>query len=227
MCDEGRFTYKEIRERRVAGARVLGEPAPLDKAMAFAAERLGRTARDLGAPMGVVLNAQATNEDNCALAAGRREALGITHVYMAGRAHRARSAPTTILRSADVNPNTAGVRLWPAPAPRASRQLLATTCRRRALRGLWILGDHVDLDEEAQAALEKLDVVVYQSPHENFLSDRGARAPAGGQLGRGARHLRQRQGAWCSGCGAAVEPPGEARPHHELISLVAHKLGLC
>src|SRR5579859_1348071 len=63
MCDEGRLTYHEIRNRRVAGARVLGEPASMDKAIAFAAERIA-ACKTSGAPLGIVLNGQATNEDN-------------------------------------------------------------------------------------------------------------------------------------------------------------------
>src|SRR5262249_51176207 len=46
MCDEGRFTYKEVRHRRHSGVRIgsgkglLAQAASIEKAVAFAAERL-------------------------------------------------------------------------------------------------------------------------------------------------------------------------------------------
>jgi NADH-quinone oxidoreductase subunit G len=221
MCDEGRFTYHEIRNRRVAGARVLGEPASVEKAIAFAAERIA-ACKTAGAPLGIVLNAQATNEDNFALLQVAKS-LGITQVYMAGRP-MVEGRADNILRSADVNPNTAGVKLLGGAAARGVSQLDHDLVS-GGLRGLWILGDHVALGDDAQAALEKLDVAVYQSPHENFLSDRV--------------HVLLPAAAWAEVHGtfvnskgllqrvrAAVEPPGEARPHHELISLIARKLGV-
>jgi NADH-quinone oxidoreductase subunit G len=223
MCDEGRFTYKEVRERRVAGAWLLGEPASLDKAVTFAADRIAalRDAATIAA-MGVVLNAQATNEDNFALLQVA-EALGITNIYMAGRPARPDRADN-ILRVADVNPNTRGVMAIAGKRGKAVSQL-AMDLVSGSLRGLWMLGDHVDLDEEAQAALEKLDIVVYQSPHQNFLSDRV-------HVLLPAANWAEVHGTFTNVKGmvqrvrASVEPPGEARPNHELISLIARKLGL-
>jgi NADH-quinone oxidoreductase subunit G len=223
MCDEGRFTYKEVRERRVAGARLLGEPASIDKAIAFAADRI-LALRDAAtiSSMGVVLNAQATNEDNFALLQVA-EALGITAIYMAGRPARP-EREDEILRSPDVNPNTRGVMMLAGKRGKTASQL-AMDLVSGSLRGLWMLGDHVDLDEQAQGALEKLDIVVYQSPHENFLSDKV-------QVLLPAASWAEVHGTFMNAKGtvqrvrAAVEPPGEARPNHELIALVAHKLGL-
>src|SRR6185369_269927 len=47
MCDEGRFTYKEVDTHRVAAPRIGGETTSMDKALAFAAERLAGVPRDL------------------------------------------------------------------------------------------------------------------------------------------------------------------------------------
>ena len=41
MCDEGRFTYHDLREQRLAGATVDGLPAGWDRAIRAAADRLG------------------------------------------------------------------------------------------------------------------------------------------------------------------------------------------
>ena len=92
------------------------------------------------------------------------------------------------------------------------------------MRGLWILGDHVALDDEALAALGKLDVV-YQSPHDNFLSDKvSVLLPAASWAEVHGTFTNQK--GIVQRVRAAVEPPGEARPHHELIALVAKRLGV-
>jgi len=224
MCDEGRFTYRELRTRRVAGARVQGEPASLERAVAFAAERIDALRGGSGSLglMGVVLNAQATNEDNWLLLQVAQR-LGIERIYLAGRPPRPERADD-VLRSADVNPNTTGVRLLAGNRGKSTSQL-SMDLASGALKALWMLGDHVALDEEAQAALGSLDVCVYQSPHENFLTDKvnvllpaSAWAEVDGTF-TNAKGLTQR-------IRRAIEAPGEAKPHHEWISLIARKLGV-
>jgi NADH-quinone oxidoreductase subunit G len=223
MCDEGRMTYKEIDERRVAGARLRGEPTPLDKAIGFAAERL-QALVDAGARalIGVVLSAQATNEDNFALATAAR-LLGVEKIYLAGRPPRPERADD-ILMHADVNPNTAGVRAIGGAHAKGTSQLAADLAA-GGLRALWILGDQVELDDEALAAVGKLDVAVFQTPHDNALAERA--------------HVVLPAAAWAEVHGTftnatgrvqrirrAVEAPGEARPHWELIARLARRLGL-
>src|SRR5512134_978597 len=80
MCDEGRFTYHDLREERLAGATVDGLPAGWDRAIRAAADRLavGRAAGQFA----VVLSALHTNEDNFALAK-LAQAWGVTNVYIA------------------------------------------------------------------------------------------------------------------------------------------------
>ncbi|HUJ62830.1 MAG TPA: 2Fe-2S iron-sulfur cluster-binding protein, partial [Kofleriaceae bacterium] len=65
MCDEGRFTYHDLREHRLAGPTVEGLPASWDRAIASAAKRLGVFLKD-PAQVGVVLSATCSNEDNYA-----------------------------------------------------------------------------------------------------------------------------------------------------------------
>jgi NADH-quinone oxidoreductase subunit G len=223
MCDDGRFTYHELDERRVAAPRVGGETTSMDKALAFAAERIAGL-RDAGGIklLGVVLNAQATNEDNFALLKAATE-LGVEKVYLAGRPPRPERADD-ILRSADVNPNTAGAKIIGGAKAKGTQQLNADLAA-GALKALWILGDHVALDEQAQAALARLELVVYQSPHDNFLSDKvtvllpaSSWAEVDGTFTNAKGHVQRVR--------AAVEPPGEARPHRELIGLIGKRLGL-
>jgi NADH-quinone oxidoreductase subunit G len=223
MCDEGRMTYKEIGERRVAGARLRGEPAPMDKAIAFAAERLAAL-RDAGAGglVGVVLHAQATNEDNWALLKVA-DLLGAGQVYLAGRPLQP-EREDSILRAADVNPNTAGVRAIAGTRGKGLPQLDADLDA-GVLRGLILLGSPVELDEDALAAIAKLDIAIYLTPHDDALAERAhVVLPAatwaevdGTYTNAKGRVERVRQ---------AVEPPGEARPSWELTALVAKRLGL-
>jgi NADH-quinone oxidoreductase subunit G len=223
MCDEGRFTYQEVHTGRVAAPRIGGEPTSMDKAIAFAADRLAGL-RDAGASalVGVVLNAQATNEDNFLLVKAAH-ALGADRIYLAGRPPRPDRADD-ILRSADVNPNTAGARILGGAKAKGTQQLAADLLS-GALKGLWILGDHVDLDEAALAALQKLEVVIYQTPHESALSDKAtvllpssSWAEVDGTFTNAKGHTQRIR--------AAVEPPGEARPHRELIALIAKRMGV-
>ncbi|MCX5741936.1 MAG: 2Fe-2S iron-sulfur cluster-binding protein [Proteobacteria bacterium] len=90
MCDEGRLTYHDLREHRLAGATVDGLPAGWDRAIRVAADRLasGRAQGQLA----VALSGTCTNEDNFALAM------------------LAKSWGHGKLRSADINANLAGVK---------------------------------------------------------------------------------------------------------------------
>ncbi|HEX4459945.1 MAG TPA: 2Fe-2S iron-sulfur cluster-binding protein [Polyangia bacterium] len=222
MCDEGRFTYKEVHTGRIAAPTIKGETTSMEKAVAFAADRLAAL-RDAGAGklLGIVLNAQATNEDNYILMKVA-QVLGVEKIYLAGRPSRPERADD-ILRSADVNPNTAGARILGGGKAKGTQQLNADLVS-GALKGVWILGDHVALDDEALAALKKLDVVM-QSPHANAVTDSAtvvlpasSWAEVDGTF-TNAKGLVQR-------IRTAIEPPGEARPHRELIGLIATRLGI-
>jgi NADH dehydrogenase/NADH:ubiquinone oxidoreductase subunit G len=175
--------------------------------------------------MGVVLNAQATNEDNWLLLKAAT-ALGIERVYLAGRLPRPDRADD-ILRHEDVNPNTTGVRTiaTAAGAKAKGASHLSMDLASGSLKALWILGDHVELDEEALAALAKLDLCIYQSPHETSISERAnvvlpssSWAEVDGTF-TNAKGMVQR-------IRRAVEAPGESRPHHELIAMLARKVGV-
>lgn len=218
MCDEGRFTYKEVSQERVAAPRIAGDITSMEKALAYAAERL------LAVPkgqLGVVLNAQATNEDNFLLTKVAA-ALGVERIYLAGRPSKPERADGK-LRVADVNPNTAGARIIGGAKAKDSRQLNADIVA-GAVRGLWIIGDHVELDPKALAALAKVEVV-YQASQEGPLAGKvSVLLPAA--------MWAEVDGTFTNGQGLvqrirrAVEPPGEARPHYELIALLAKRLGV-
>ncbi|HEY0193871.1 MAG TPA: molybdopterin-dependent oxidoreductase, partial [Kofleriaceae bacterium] len=106
MCDEGRFTYHALREQRLAGAVIDGLPAGWDRAIRAAADQLAPALSNGARAIGVVLSAEATNEDNFALAK-LAKAWGAS-VYTAGKPPVPGRADGR-LRTDDVNPNTAGV----------------------------------------------------------------------------------------------------------------------
>lgn len=232
MCDEGRFTYKEIRHRRHSGARIgsgRGLPAQvasIDKATAFAAERLSRAVQ-AGGTIGLVFNAQAENEALFGLSqvAAKLEAAGATvRRYVVGRKSRPERADKT-LRHADVNPNTRGAQVLAGPGALDWNALLADLSS-GALKALWMVGEDLPLDETALAELapkfDALETFVVQAVHDTPLVRRAhAQLPAcnfaevDGTF-TNAKSMVQR-------IRRSVSPAGDARSHLELVTLIAKK----
>jgi NADH-quinone oxidoreductase subunit G len=161
MCDEGRFTYHELREERLGGPVVEGLPASWDRAIAFAGKRLGMYQAH-GDQVGVVLSALHSNEDNFALAS-LAKAMGAGHVFIAGKPPVPARADGR-LRVADVNPNTAGVKaicealgLALEPTYQLDRGLP------QSLRALVVLGDVAPgLDAAKLAELEVIALAAHE-----------------------------------------------------------------
>ncbi len=106
MCDEGRLTYHDLREERLAGATVDGLPSGWDRALKVASERIISALALAPTSVGVVLSAAHSNEDNFALAK-LAKAWG-AQVFVAVRPLVPARADGK-LRVADVNPNAGGV----------------------------------------------------------------------------------------------------------------------
>lgn len=102
LCDDGVLAGRLHNEDRVHGPRVDGREATLDEALGKAAKLLS-SAKDGGAA--VVLSAEHTTEENLAIVAFGREALGAQDLYLAARPD---GEADSLLRSADRNPNRAG-----------------------------------------------------------------------------------------------------------------------
>ncbi len=103
MCDEGRTTYKSLKEGRLATPTVDGLPAKWDKAIAHAASLVKSWDAETTA---VLFSAKSTNEDNFALASMAETLVGAKKwvVGTDDRPHRA----DDILRDKDTNANRAG-----------------------------------------------------------------------------------------------------------------------
>ncbi len=235
MCDEGRFTYKEVRQSRVAGARfgqgrgLPGQIASVEKAVTYAAERLQRV-RAAGGTVGLVFSAQAQNEGLYALLRTAELLAGTgTQVvrYLSGRAPRP-ERQDKILRSADVNPNTLGARLLAGRDARDFATLRADLAA-GTLKALWFVGEDVALDEAALPGflllLDKLELVIVQAVHATPLTQRAqVLLPAGSWA--------EVDGTFTNNKGLvqrlrrSVAPAGDARPHQEIVALLAQKAGL-
>jgi len=213
MCDEGRFTYHDLREVRLAAALIDGLPAGWDRAVRAAADKI----KDAGAGgVAVALSALATNEDNFALAK-LAKSLGLSSVLVAAKPPVPARADGR-LRVADVNPNTAGV----AEIAKALGLATKPAFEPGALDGvrvLVVLGDVLPGVE-----LGKVDVIALAS-HE--------RGPVG------AAKVALPIAAWAENAGtitndqghvqrmhAAFPPPGQALPGWEAVTRLAHAAGV-
>jgi NADH-quinone oxidoreductase subunit G len=220
MCDEGRFTYHELREQRLAAPLIDGLPASWDRAIDVAAEVIAPIASVAPAAVGIVLSAEHSNEDNFALARFAK-ACGISSVYVTGKPAVPGRADGR-LRVADVNPNSAGVKQIAQGLGLAARPLDALAPE---VRALVVLGNQLGgLDE---GRLREVDVVAI-STHERGPATRAVVALAAAAWAETAgtvtnskverdgtvKHRVQRMHA-------AFPPPGLALPAWEVIVRLA------
>jgi NADH-quinone oxidoreductase subunit G len=220
MCDEGRFTYHELREQRLAVPLVDGLPAGWDRAIAQAAKLLGVFLKD-PSQIGVVLSAVHPNEDNFALARLAKE-WKAGHVYVTGRS----PVPTREdgrLRVADVNPNAAGVAaiaealgITTKPAGELAHETPAS------LRALVVLGSALPDVEDAR--LRELEVIAIAT-HELGPVERARVALPASAWAETSATTTNAHGR-VQRMHAAVPPPGQAIPAWEAIARLAHATGV-
>ena len=233
MCDEGRFTYHQLSERRVIGARLADDPAPLEKAVAFAAERIDRARQGErgGARIAVVFGAQATNEDLYVLARVA-EAIG-ARPFVSGR----QSEPEredAILRSADVNPNSAGARILAGlvnGAPAGGIPELEAALIGGELDVVWCVGEDLPISEEAFEALDDLDLIVQAAHDDELTAGADVVLPAAAWAEVDGTFTNSPSPAGIAGgrvqrIRKAFDPPGGAQPHWQLTMAIARRLGI-
>src|SRR5579883_101359 len=223
MCDEGRFTYKEIASPgRVVGAQLSGDPATLDATCAWAAARI-KAARDAGT-LAVVFGAQATNED---LFVARQlvEKLGNVTVYIAGRAP-VPAREDKILRSADVNPNSAGAKSFASINKQAPGDIAALekAILESRLSTILFIGEDVAFSSAALDPLSRLDTIV-QATHNNPLTEIAKAILPAASWAEVDGTFTNRQGR-VQRIRRALEPRGGSRPHWELTLALARKLDI-
>jgi NADH-quinone oxidoreductase subunit G len=247
MCDEGRFTYKRVHPTgapqrvpaasgdglhaaeprsaqalRLAAPFSAGVPVEWDKALDDAGKVL-RAALDANpAAVGVVMNAQSTNEDLYALAKLTFDHLGLGKAYLAGLDQ---GWSDDILVSADKNPNTAGAMAIGAGRLRTLLDL-ANDLKSGALTTLLVVGTHGVLAADAPSPLplDKLKTLVVIGTHRGHLTE-------GARVAMPLCEWAESDGTFTNRMGmvqrvrAAVPAAGDSLPGWEILSHLARKLG--
>jgi NADH-quinone oxidoreductase subunit G len=220
MCDEGRFTYKRVQTARLAAPLVGGAPVEWDRALDEAGKLL-RAALDANVnTVGVVFNAQSTNEDLYALGRLAFDHLRVGRAYLAGLDQ---GWSDDILVSADKNPNTAGAMAIGAGRLRSLLDL-ANDLKAGAVTTLLVVGTHGVLGKQGALPLDRLQTLVAIGTHRD-----GVAAAAGVALP--LAEWSEADGTFTNRLGmvqrvrAATPPAGDALPGWEILSHLARKLG--
>jgi NADH-quinone oxidoreductase subunit G len=217
MCDEGRTTYKAVHEERLVAPLIDGLPASWDKALAAAAERLQPFLDGDRGAAGIVLSADHANEESWLLARLAREFLGIERVYVNGVPPRPERADK-ILRDADVNANSAGIKAI-AGAGARDGAALAKDLASGALKALVVIGaDPVAVEQP------KLDALVVIAAHERGLAPAAHVALPCADWAEVHATITNRQGR-VQRLRAAFPPAGQALPAWDVVTRLARKLG--
>jgi NADH-quinone oxidoreductase subunit G len=216
MCDEGRYTYHELRAKRLVAPAVDGLPASWDAALAEAVRRLEPLLTGGRDRLGVVLSAVHGNEDNYALAR-LAEIWGIERLYVAGR-NPVPERADDILRDADVNPNRRGVKAIEETAGGVAA--LESDLLAGALDGLVVLGHELPLSAEATTRAEGLKALVAIAAHEVGLVGRAHVALPAAAWAEVAATVTNRQGK-VQRLHPAYPPPGVALPAWQIVVRLA------
>ncbi len=223
MCDDGRATHKGLRDGRLAGPVVDGLPSSWSAAIDAAGSRLRAALEADRGSVAVVFSAQHTNEDNFALARLASEFWQVERVYLAGKPADADFADA-ILRDADRNPNTRGVRAILGDDAVAGAGRLEADLLSGEIKALVALGGDLALSDEALDAVRALDVAIVLAER-----DAGIASAAHVALGIGAwaevhGTITNRQGL-TQRLRAAFPPVGQALPAWEAVVKLGRATG--
>jgi NADH-quinone oxidoreductase subunit G len=223
MCDEGRFTYHELREQRLAAPLHDGLPTSWDRALRAAADKLEPVLRSARGSVGVVLSAQHTNEDNYVLYKLARDIWQIENIYLGGKAPVPGRADD-ILRDADVNPNTAGVKAIAAGRELGDVARLEQDLTEGKLRALVVLGHELPLSGAALSRARELDALVVIAWREVGIAAAAHVALACSAWAEVHGTVTNRQGL-VQRMHAAVSPTGQSLPAWEVVARLGQACG--
>jgi NADH-quinone oxidoreductase subunit G len=212
MCDDGMLDYRRVHEGRILEASIEGARATVGEALDRAGQALSGIPADT---LAVVLSAQHSNEDNFALLSLAKR-LGAKQLFLGGKANGPGDA---VLREADKNPNTRGVRTLASPAQVRTMKELSAAVGSGSVSAILALGaDTLDLEGELPV---RTRVVL---------------ATHGGPLTRGATVVLPAAG-WAEVDGTfvnvkgiaqeseqAIGPQGDSRPAWKLIAGLSVRL---
>ncbi len=222
MCDEGRFTYHSLTEKRLVGPVVDGMPASWTNALAAAASRI-KTALAAGeSATGVVLSPHRTNEENYVLVKLAREFLQVERLYMGGKSPNEDRADDK-LRKADLAANRSGVELIVGDKAIGSIAKLEDDLLAGDIKGLLVLGHDLPVGDGARAMIGELDCLIVVSDHEEGIAKSAhvslpapAWAENTGSVTNFEGRVQRMQGAY--------EPMGQALPAWQVFSDLAQAI---
>jgi len=222
LCDDGVLASSLHNDRRILSpelGRGTGKPAGWADALAEAALALSKIPK---AERAAVLSAEHTCEENYALVVFAREALGIERFFLAARPD---GAGDELLRSADKNPNRAGVALMLGTEPEPMSALVdaATSAK---IRGVLALGSDAHCPAgPADAGLLRLETLVSIAPRRGVLPDAAhVRLPGISFAETSGTYVNARGRA--QSFARAMAPAGEALEVHEVLTRLARRLDL-
>ncbi|MBI3320902.1 MAG: molybdopterin-dependent oxidoreductase [Candidatus Omnitrophica bacterium] len=226
MCDEGRYGYHAIDERRLAHVQLREghalRPGTWEEAFSLMGGALARLRQSKQLDqVGVLLSSHLTNED---LYAAKRVfgQLGVSQVVFQ------RPPPgqgDALLLQADKSPNARGAQ---ALGIREGAEGLLAQALRKQLRVLFVLTQDLTVlfgEERVREAAAALELLVFQGPHMNQTAElahlvlpSAVYAEKGGTFTNFEGRVQRIH--------AALEPWGESKPDWEILAALASRLSL-
>jgi NADH-quinone oxidoreductase subunit G len=222
LCDDGVLSYRLHNDRRIGSpelGRGEGKDAGWADALAEAALALSKVPK---AERAAVLSAEHTCEENYALAVFAREALGVERFFLAARPD---GEGDKLLRSADKNPNRAGVKLM-LGAELEPMQALLDAATAGKIRGVLALGAEASAPSgPVSAGLLRLETLVSIAPRRGPL-------PEAAHVRLPSVSFAETSGSYVNAKGVAqsfaraMPPRAEALEVHEILARLARRLDL-
>ncbi len=219
MCDDGRFEYHSLREKRLAVPLENGLPSSWERALATAAAGIRKAIESDRESLGVVLSAQHSNEANYLLAKLARDHLGASRIYIAGKKPLPSRADDKLM-DADVNPNRTGVLEILGETAAGGPATLEADLYEGTIKALLILGHDLPLNDQAVATVAALDTLIVITDRELGITNSATTALPAAAWVENDCTTTNRDGV-VQRLRAAYPPQGLALPAWEIVAKLA------